>query len=78
MNAKKSVKKMPAAPRIQWTVPEDKFQEFESALNHYGFWNNAHFVQACVEALIRAHKAGEDLPRELKFKAINSDGGASK
>ncbi len=72
---------MAAAPRIQWSVPEDKFQDFQDAMNAYGFWNNAHFVESCVNALIRAHKAGEELPRELKFQAIVSkpvNGGNNK
>ena len=62
---------MPASKKLQLTVAEDKFPDYAAAFEHYGFWNSAHFLQQCVDALIYAHKHGHDLPRELRFKPIS-------
>jgi len=54
--------------RLESTIPEEQFSDYQAALNTYGFRTHAYFGRLCVQELIRAHKDGEGLSCPLRLR----------
>lgn len=53
-------------------LPEGDCARFRQALQAYGFEKSASFLRRCAYALIKHHKAHEELAQPLSFKVSHS------